>query len=163
MPGTPDQTETGAPPLVVTRLHGAAGRERRRAVLLALVRAIGSVIALLVLSDVAVAAAYFVIPLVMWLVMRRNPAPASAAVAVLLALALAGAFAWRAHAIEQRRLVEKQQQEEELKAGRREAALEKALQLALGGDLAGAERSIGDAEALGASAGDVRLMRGQRS
>jgi serine/threonine protein kinase len=92
---------------------------------------------------------------------RRNPALAGAAVAVLLALAAAGVFAWHAHQTEQRRLAEKQKQEEELQAGRRDAALEKALLLALGGDLAGAERSIGDAELLGASAGDVRLMRGQ--
>jgi len=91
----------------------------------------------------------------------RNPVLAGASVAVLMAMAAAGAFAWHAHKTEQRRLADKQLQEEELQAGRREAALEKALQFALGGDLAGAERSIGDAEALGASAGDVRLMRGQ--
>jgi tetratricopeptide (TPR) repeat protein len=92
---------------------------------------------------------------------RRNPALAAAAVAVLLALAAAGAFAWDAHKTEQRRSAEKQKQEEELQAERRDAALEKALQLALSGDLTGAERAIGDAEVLGASAGDVRFMRGQ--
>ena len=91
----------------------------------------------------------------------RNPVPAAAAVAVLLALTAAAGFAWYAHTTEQRRLADKQKQDEELQAGRREAALEKALQLALGGDLAGAERAIGDAELLGASAGDVRFMRGQ--
>lgn len=92
---------------------------------------------------------------------RRNPALAAAAVAVVLALGAAGAFAWNAHNAEQRRVAERQKQEEELQAERRDAALEKALQLALSGDLTGAERAIGDAEVLGASAGDVRFMRGQ--
>jgi tetratricopeptide (TPR) repeat protein len=92
---------------------------------------------------------------------RRNPALAAAGVVVLLALVAAGVFGWYAHKTEQRRLAERQRQEEELQAGRRDAALEKALLLALGGDLAGAERSIGEAEVLGAPAGDVRLMRGQ--
>lgn len=92
---------------------------------------------------------------------KRNPALAGAMVAVVLGLGAAGAFAWRAYVTEQQRLAEKQKQEDELRAERREAALEKALQQALGGDLAGAERWIGDAELLGASAGNVRLMRGQ--
>jgi tetratricopeptide (TPR) repeat protein len=92
---------------------------------------------------------------------RRNPWVSGLAAAVLVAAGVAGYFAWRAHEAEQRRLVEKQQQDAELQAERREAALERALHLALSGDLGGAERSIGDAELLGAPAGDVRLMRGQ--
>lgn len=92
---------------------------------------------------------------------RRNPALAAAGVVVLMALGAAGVFAWHAHETEQLRLADKRRQEEELRTGRRDAALEKALLLALGGDLAGAELSIGEAEVLGAQAGDVRLMRGQ--
>lgn len=92
---------------------------------------------------------------------KRNPALAAAGVMVLLALSAVGAFAWRAHETEQRRLAEKLQQEAAHQAERREVALEKSLLLALGGDLGGAERSIGDAEMLGASAGEVRFMRGQ--
>src|SRR5262245_49261184 len=94
-----------------------------------------------------------------WL--RPHPELATAGVVVLLALGAAGVFAWNAHRSEHRRLADKQRQDEALEAGRRNAALEKALLLALGGDLAGAERSIGEAEMLGAQAGDVRLMRGQ--
>lgn len=92
---------------------------------------------------------------------KRNPALSAAGLVVLLAASAAGFFAWRAHETELRRLAEKQRQDEEYRAERREAALEKSLLLALGGDLSGAERSIGEAELLGASAGDVRLMRGQ--
>ncbi|HEY3244718.1 MAG TPA: protein kinase [Phycisphaerae bacterium] len=92
---------------------------------------------------------------------KRNPWISGLAAAVLLAVVAAGFFAWRAHEAEQRRSVEKQKQEQEFQAEKRAAALEKALLLALGGDLDGAERLIGEAELLGASAGDVRLMRGQ--
>jgi serine/threonine protein kinase len=93
--------------------------------------------------------------------MRRNPALSALAACLLVAVLAAGLFAWQARAAEERRLAEKQQQDAVLQAERRDAALEKALQLALAGDHTGAERALGDAELLGAAAGDVRFLRGQ--
>jgi serine/threonine protein kinase len=91
---------------------------------------------------------------------RRRPAVAAAlAVALVLAVA-AGFFAYQAHLAEQRRLAEKQQQEEQLLAEKRQNALEKALLVAMSGDLDEAEKAIREAERLGASTGQVRMLRG---
>jgi tetratricopeptide (TPR) repeat protein len=81
---------------------------------------------------------------------RRRPAVAALLACVLGLAATAGFFAYRSHRAEQHRQAE-----------RRQHALDTALLLALGGDLGGAEQAIAEAELLGASAGDVRLARGQ--
>jgi serine/threonine protein kinase len=98
---------------------------------------------------------------------RRNPALGAAGLAVLLALGTAGVVAWRAHEAEQRRLAddarreadEKRRKEEE-QAEKRQAALERAMAAALAADLPAVERALAEAEALGASTGEVRLLRG---
>jgi hypothetical protein len=75
-------------------------------------------------------------------------------------LAVAGGFAWRAHDVEQRRLAEQKRQDEQLRAERREVALERAVTAALNGQYDEAERQIAAAEELGAPVGQVRLVRG---
>jgi serine/threonine protein kinase len=92
---------------------------------------------------------------------RRRPGLAAAlACAIVLALAT-GFFAYRSHIAEQERLVDKQRQEEQLLAEKRQNALDKALLVAMSGDLDEAEKAIGEAERLGASTGQLRMLRGQ--
>jgi tetratricopeptide (TPR) repeat protein len=92
---------------------------------------------------------------------RRRPALA-AALACAGALALVAAFfACRSHVLEQHRLAEERRHEQELQAERRQTALEKALLAAMSGDFGAAEKAIAEAELLGASAGRVRMLRGQ--
>src|SRR5439155_12115028 len=50
---------------------------------------------------------------------------------------------------------------ERLLAEKRHNALEKALMAAMSGDFDGAEKATGEAELLGASTGQVRMLRGQ--
>jgi tetratricopeptide (TPR) repeat protein len=61
---------------------------------------------------------------------------------------------------EQQRLTEQKAHEERLLAEEREHALEKALMAAMIGDFDGGEKAIGEAELLGASTGQVRMLRG---
>jgi tetratricopeptide (TPR) repeat protein len=81
---------------------------------------------------------------------RRHPALAGALVVAVLALAAAGGFAYRAHTAEQAHLAEKRQN-----------ALDRAALAARSGDLDEAEQAIQEAERLGASAGQVRMLYGQ--
>jgi serine/threonine protein kinase len=92
---------------------------------------------------------------------RRRPAlAATKALAVFLALA-AGLFAYRAYMAEQQRIADQRQQEEQLQEQKRQNALEKALLVAMSGDLDEAEKAVQEAERLGASTGEVRMLRGQ--
>jgi tetratricopeptide (TPR) repeat protein len=79
--------------------------------------------------------------------MRRLLAGLAASVGLcLLALGVAGFFAWRDHDARRQHVAD---------------TIDKALAAAMGGDLEGAEQAIADAEQAGASAGHVRMLRGQ--
>ena len=96
--------------------------------------------------------------------LRRNKAAfvmASVVALALVAFAVAGIFAYRHQLAEQQRLAEQKAHEERLLGVQRGNALEQALMAAMSGDLDGAEKLIGEAELLGASTGQVRMLRGQ--
>jgi serine/threonine protein kinase len=92
---------------------------------------------------------------------KRHPGLAAGLACALLAIGSTADFAAQAHRSEQRRQAERDQQAQELAQQKRQSALEKALLLAMGGDLLEAEKAIGEAEVLGASTGQVRMLRGQ--
>jgi serine/threonine protein kinase len=95
---------------------------------------------------------------------RRNKvavALASVVAIALIAVSVAGAFAYRNHLTEQRRLADRKAHEAQLLAEKRQNVLDKALMAAMSGDFDGAEKEIGQAELLGASTGQVRMLRGQ--
>jgi serine/threonine protein kinase/tetratricopeptide (TPR) repeat protein len=95
---------------------------------------------------------------------RRNRAAlamASLALVSLIAFTVAGLLAYRNRLTEEDRLAEQKEHEERLLAEKRQNALEKALMAAISGDFDGAENAIGEAELLGASAGQLRMLRGQ--
>ena len=81
---------------------------------------------------------------------RRQPAVAALIICVLVAAGVAGVFVNQAHRSEQRRVAEQL-----------DSAREMALLHAMSGDFAKAEEAISQAELLGASAGWVRMLRGQ--
>jgi tetratricopeptide (TPR) repeat protein len=81
---------------------------------------------------------------------RRRPGLVATVLGTLLALAGVGYFAHQAHLAEQQRRSEKRQYAEE-----------RALLAAMSGDGAGAAEAIREAESLGASPGQTRLLRGQ--
>ena len=91
---------------------------------------------------------------------KRNPALSAAGLALLFALGAAGFFGWLAEAEKQQRLADEQRQAEELLAERRRAAIEQAMTAAMAADLGAAEKALERAEELGASTGEVRLLRG---
>jgi serine/threonine protein kinase len=91
---------------------------------------------------------------------KRNPAVAGAGLIVLIAVAAAGFFAWRAEAEKRQRLADEQRRAEERTAEQRRAAIERGMTAALGADLGAADKAVADAEQLGASAGEVRMLRG---
>ena len=93
-----------------------------------------------------------------WL--KRNPALSAASLVVLLALGMAGFFAWRAYESEQQRLANERERADEVKAEKRRAAVERGMAAALAVDLAAAEKAVAEAELLGESAGQTRLLRG---
>jgi len=80
---------------------------------------------------------------------KRNRAIAAALCSVVLVGLAAGVFAYR------ERVAQQQTQEQQ-----RRHAVERAMLIAMGGDLDGAEKAIAEAEVLGASAGSVRMIRG---
>jgi serine/threonine protein kinase len=86
--------------------------------------------------------------LVKWV--RRRPALAAALTFALLAVLTASFFAYSAHRHQQQLLEEKRQN-----------VLDKALVAAIGGDFEAADRAVDDAELLGASPGQIRILRGQ--
>jgi eukaryotic-like serine/threonine-protein kinase len=91
---------------------------------------------------------------------RRNPALTAAGLVVLLAVGVAGFFAWRAHEAEQTRQAEEVRRADEQATERRRVAIERGMTAALAADFPAAERAVADAEQLGASAGETRLLRG---
>ena len=91
---------------------------------------------------------------------RRHPALAAALALALVLAGAAGFFAYQAYAGEQRRLAEQKAAEERLLAEQRQNALDKGMVAAMGGDWDGAEQAVAEAERLGASTGQVRVLRG---
>jgi serine/threonine protein kinase len=92
---------------------------------------------------------------------RRNRAAfvvASIVALALVAVAVAGVVTYRN---EQRRVAEQSAHELQLQTERQQNALEKALMAAMSSNFTEAEKSIDEAELLGASAGQVRMLRGQ--
>jgi serine/threonine protein kinase len=95
---------------------------------------------------------------------RRNRVTvgmASLAALTLAAFAVAGIFAYQNRLAEEHRLAEQKDHEERLRAEKRQHALEKALMAAMSGDFDEADKAIDEAELLGASPGQVRMLRGQ--
>jgi tetratricopeptide (TPR) repeat protein len=87
---------------------------------------------------------------------RRHPALTAALAVTLLALVVAGLFAYQAHDAELRRRVA----EEQHLAEKRQNALDKAYAAAMGGNFTAAKEAIVEAERLGATPGEVCLLRG---
>jgi serine/threonine protein kinase len=97
-------------------------------------------------------------PLSKWI--KRNPALSAAALVVLFALSAAGVFAWQARESERRRWADEHQRQEEAIAEKRRSAMERGMVAAMAADLPGAEKAVEEAELLGASAGETRMLRG---
>ena len=83
----------------------------------------------------------------------RNRALSTAGLLALLAIGTAGFIAWRSHAAAQ-------QHKAELLAERRRTAMERAMTAAMAADLPAAAKWVDEAELLGASPGEIRLLRG---
>src|SRR5262245_23708733 len=92
---------------------------------------------------------------------KRNPALAGALGLVLLAVAAAGFFAVESYRAGLRAEEARLRHEDELRQERRKAATERAVVAAMSGDFAGADRALDDAVTHGASAAEVRFLRGQ--
>jgi tetratricopeptide (TPR) repeat protein len=88
---------------------------------------------------------------------RRNPTLTAVSGCALVALAAAALLAYRGHLTEQQRHAEKKAHEDQYLA----EVLDRALAAAMSGDLDGADKAIGEAESLGASPGQVHMLRGQ--
>jgi serine/threonine protein kinase len=84
----------------------------------------------------------------------------SLAAITLLALGAAGLLAYRNRLAVEQHQAELKSQEQRLLAEKQRNGLEKALMEAMSGDFNDAEKSIDNAELLGASAGEVRMLRG---
>jgi serine/threonine protein kinase len=80
---------------------------------------------------------------------KRNRATAAALCGLLLLGLVAGIFAYREH-----------QGQQQAREEKRQHAVERAMLIAMSGDLKGAEKAIEEAEVLGASPGSVRMIRG---
>jgi tetratricopeptide (TPR) repeat protein len=92
---------------------------------------------------------------------RRNKRGLVTAGLIGVVLLAAGMFAYRSHRLQGERLAEQQRHAEQLVGEKRRNALEKATLVAMSGDLVAAEKAIAEAELVGASAGQVRMLRGQ--
>ena len=92
---------------------------------------------------------------------RRHPGVTTGISCAFIALVIAGFFANRANKSEQRRIAEREQSLQRIAAVERDRALENALVAATGGDLDKAADAINEAESKGASAAQVRTLRGQ--
>jgi serine/threonine protein kinase/tetratricopeptide (TPR) repeat protein len=92
---------------------------------------------------------------------KRHPGLCAGLACALLAIAAAGFFAFQAHRSERDRQIERERHEQQELAERRQNSLDKALLVALSGDLAEADNVISDAKKLGASTGRVLMLRGQ--
>jgi tetratricopeptide (TPR) repeat protein len=98
---------------------------------------------------------------------RRHPAAAGTLAVLVLALAAIGFFGYRADVAERQRLAERGQAEARLRGEQERARLQlldekvrNAYQVASSGDLKRTDEAIKEIEGLGASTGQVRLLRG---
>jgi serine/threonine-protein kinase len=96
-----------------------------------------------------------------WRWCRRKPGLTGAAACALLALGIAGLFAVQAHLADRQRRTQQEAYEGQLRGEKRQYAEERALLAAMSGDADGAAQAIGEAESLGASPGQMHLLRGQ--
>jgi serine/threonine protein kinase len=103
--------------------------------------------------------------LIKWV--KRRPAVAASLGSLLLMIGVALAFAYRAHHLEQQRRNDQEEAEARLLDQQERARLQlldekisKAYMVAAGGDLKRTDEAIKEIEALGASTGQVRLLRG---
>jgi serine/threonine protein kinase len=92
---------------------------------------------------------------------KRNPALAAAGAVVLVCLIVAGGLAYRAQQAERQRLEEQARHEAELLDEKRRGALDRAILAARLEDFEGARQAIREAEKLGCSAGQIRMLQGQ--
>ncbi|HVK14353.1 MAG TPA: protein kinase [Gemmataceae bacterium] len=92
---------------------------------------------------------------------RRNPALSAALAGVLACAGVAGGLAYRAHVAERDREAAEAEHDAELLEERRRAALEKAVLASRLEDFGEARQAIREAEVLGCSAGQVRMLQGQ--
>ncbi|HTU90867.1 MAG TPA: serine/threonine-protein kinase [Gemmataceae bacterium] len=91
---------------------------------------------------------------------KRNPALAAACLVALLALAMTGFLAYRSYQADRRRIADERQRQEEAIAQKRRAVMERGMTAALGADLSMATKAVEEAEMLGATTGETRLLRG---
>jgi serine/threonine protein kinase len=92
---------------------------------------------------------------------RRHPGLAAALAGVLLLTLAVGFFAHQARLADQRRRDEQERHEQEIRSQKLHSAVEKAQLAAMSGDLDGAEDGIRQAEQLGATTGQMCVLRGQ--
>jgi serine/threonine-protein kinase len=97
----------------------------------------------------------------LWRWCRRKPGLTAAAGCAVLAVGIAGLFAVQAHLTDRQRRSQQAAYEEQLRGEKQQHAEERALLAAMSGDADGAGKAIGEAEAFGASAGQMHLLRGQ--
>ena len=94
--------------------------------------------------------------------MRRHPGLSAALAGNVLIIALAAAyFAYQSYRAEQEIRQAQEIAEQKLRQEKLQKALDDALIKAMGGDFAAAERTLDEAVLLGATIGQVRLLRGQ--
>ena len=91
---------------------------------------------------------------------KRHPGVAVLVGCLLVAVLTTGFFAWQVHEAEQQRLAEERIREQQALSERRRAVIERGMIAALAADLDAADRSVREAELLGASGGETRLLRG---
>jgi serine/threonine protein kinase len=91
---------------------------------------------------------------------KRNPALSVSALVILLAAGAAGYFAWHAFESEQRVRAEARKRDEEVRAEKQRAAIDRGMVAAMAADLPTARAAIAEAEALGTSAGELHVLRG---
>jgi serine/threonine protein kinase len=92
---------------------------------------------------------------------KRNPGLSAALAAVLLCAAAAVGLAYRAHLIERLQLEQQAKHEADLLDQKRRGALDKAFLAARLEDFDGARQAIEEAEKLGCSLGQIRMLNGQ--
>jgi serine/threonine protein kinase len=92
---------------------------------------------------------------------RRKPGLAAALTGVLFLTLAVGFFAHQAHLAGQQRRNEQERREQEIRYEKLQNAVEKAQLAAMSGDLEGAEEGIRQAEQLGATTGQMFMLRGQ--
>jgi tetratricopeptide (TPR) repeat protein len=91
---------------------------------------------------------------------RRHPELAAGFTVMLVLIAVASFYAYRAEVAERQRRDGEVRHAEELLAEKRQAAIEKAQLAAMSCQFNEAEEALRDAERLGASTGQVRMLRG---